>query len=154
MAIKLDIWSFQLTRHPFRGRTQRRHSSFGIGLYGQVWLAGREFLSDLVSQLMRIRHNKLPFFQRGLRAMALIQSTCWFLLSPPQPQNCTDLGAVMLNCATCPVVLEVLFVTQAFSPFLVHLYGGTSVYTSSRFWRSHHPLASKALLPFEEEGLC
>jgi hypothetical protein len=57
------------------GRTIRRHSSFWVGLYGQVWMAGMEFLSDLVSQLMRIKPNKLPFFQRGLRAMALIQST-------------------------------------------------------------------------------
>jgi hypothetical protein len=57
------------------GRTVRRHSSFWVGLYGQVWMAGMEFLSDLVSQLMRIKPNKLPFFQRGLRAMALIQST-------------------------------------------------------------------------------
>ena len=57
------------------GRTQRRHSSFWVGLYGQVWMAGMEFLSDLVAQLMRIKRNKLPFFQRGLRAMALIQST-------------------------------------------------------------------------------
>jgi hypothetical protein len=57
------------------GRADRRHSSFWIGLYGQVWVAGIEVLSDLVGQLMRIKSNKLPFFQQGLRAMALIQST-------------------------------------------------------------------------------
>ncbi len=57
------------------GRADRRHSSFWIGLYGQVWVAGIEVLSDLVGQLMKMKCNKLPFFQRGLRAMALIQST-------------------------------------------------------------------------------
>jgi hypothetical protein len=46
-------------------RTQRRHSSFWIGLYGQCWVVGMEFCQDIISELMRIRRNKLPFFQRG-----------------------------------------------------------------------------------------
>ncbi len=57
------------------GRLDKRHSSFWVGLYGQMWVAGLEFWSDLVPQLMSIKPNKLPFFQRGLRAMVLIQST-------------------------------------------------------------------------------
>jgi hypothetical protein len=53
-------------------RSQRRHSSFWIGLYGQSWVIGMEFCQDIVNELMAIRRNKLPFFQRGLRAMSLI----------------------------------------------------------------------------------
>jgi hypothetical protein len=54
------------------GRTQRRHSSFYIGLYGQNWVNLVEPYRDLVDQLMKLSRNKLPFYQRGLRAMALI----------------------------------------------------------------------------------
>jgi hypothetical protein len=56
------------------GRSIRRHSSFWIGLYGQSWVIGMEFCQDVISELMRIRRNKLPFFQRGLRAMSFILS--------------------------------------------------------------------------------
>jgi len=55
-------------------RSHRRHSSFWIGLYGQSWVVGMEFCQEIVAELMRIRCNKLPFFQRGLRAMSLILS--------------------------------------------------------------------------------
>jgi hypothetical protein len=55
-------------------RSHRRHSSFWIGLYGQSWVVGMEFCQEIVAELMRIRRNKLPFFQRGLRAMSLILS--------------------------------------------------------------------------------
>jgi hypothetical protein len=53
-------------------RSQRRHSSFWIGLYGQSWVVGMEFCQETIAELMRIRRNKLPFFQRGLRTMSLI----------------------------------------------------------------------------------
>ena len=56
------------------GRSIRRHSSFWIELYGQCWVIGMEFVSEIVIELMRIRQNKLPFFQRGMRAMSLILS--------------------------------------------------------------------------------
>ena len=55
-------------------RISRRHSSFGIGLYGQLWIGGMEFCHELVSKLMQLRRNKLPNFQKGLRAAALIQA--------------------------------------------------------------------------------
>lgn len=54
-------------------RVEPRHSNFWVGLYGQMWIASMEFCQDWVQELMRIRPNKLPFFQRGLRAAALIQ---------------------------------------------------------------------------------
>jgi hypothetical protein len=56
-------------------RSERRHSSFWIGLYGQSWVVGMEFCQDIIAELMRIRRNKLPFFQRGMRAMFLILSS-------------------------------------------------------------------------------
>ncbi len=55
-------------------RSPRRHSSFWIGLYGQFWILGMEFFRDIVEELIHIRRNKLPFFQRGLKAMSLILS--------------------------------------------------------------------------------
>jgi hypothetical protein len=55
-------------------RSYRRHSSCWMGLYGQSWVVGIEFCQEIVAELMRIRRNKLPFFQRGLRAMSLILS--------------------------------------------------------------------------------
>jgi hypothetical protein len=56
-------------------RCQRRHSSFWIGLYGQSWVIGIEFCQDIIAELMRIRRKKLPFFQKGLKAMSLILSS-------------------------------------------------------------------------------
>ncbi|MBH8576051.1 IS4 family transposase [Nostocaceae cyanobacterium CENA369] len=55
-------------------RLHRRHSAFWIGLYGQLWVGAMEFWADLADQLMRLKLGKLPYFQKGLRAMALIQS--------------------------------------------------------------------------------
>jgi hypothetical protein len=56
-------------------RLPRRHSTFWVGLYGQLWVSGWDFCQELVESLMRLNPNKLPFYQRGLRAKRLIQST-------------------------------------------------------------------------------
>jgi len=66
------------------GRSISRHSSFWIGLYGQSWVITMKFSQDSITELMRIRRNKLPFFQRGLRAMSFIVSMFILLLSPRQ----------------------------------------------------------------------
>lgn len=55
-------------------RSQRRHSSFYIGLYGQTWVIFMEKCNSPIRELMRISPNKLPYYQRGLRAMKLIMS--------------------------------------------------------------------------------
>ncbi len=55
-------------------RTPRRHSNFWIGLYGQMWIIGWEFCRDWIEQLMQLSRNKLPYFQRGFRAMEEIQA--------------------------------------------------------------------------------
>lgn len=57
------------------GRAVRRHSNFWIGLYGECWVTGSEVCQNLVTELMRIRSNKRPFFQKGIRARTLILST-------------------------------------------------------------------------------
>lgn len=54
-------------------RPEQRHSNFWVGLYGQMWLIGWEFCRVLIEQLMNIYRNKLPFYQRGIQAMYLIQ---------------------------------------------------------------------------------
>jgi hypothetical protein len=56
-------------------RSSRRHSTFWIGLYGQLWIGAMEQWADLAQHLMRLKPNKLTYFQQGLRAMTLIQST-------------------------------------------------------------------------------
>ena len=56
-------------------RTIRRHSSFWMGLYGHSWVIVRECCEKMIEELMAIRRNKLPFFQRGLRAMSLMIRT-------------------------------------------------------------------------------
>ncbi len=57
------------------GRTQRRHSSFYIGLYGQNWVKFVDQCADAVAELMRLARNKWKYYQKGLRAMELIMST-------------------------------------------------------------------------------
>lgn len=50
-----------------------RHSYFWTGLYGSTWSLSMEMCWELVEKLMRTARNKLPFYQKGLRAMELIQ---------------------------------------------------------------------------------
>lgn len=56
-------------------RSSRRHSAFWVGLYGQLWVGAIEFWFDLAAELMRLKPGKLLYFQKGLRAMTLIQSS-------------------------------------------------------------------------------
>jgi hypothetical protein len=56
------------------GRTERRHSSFYIGLYGQTWVNFMEQCADMVVELMRLNPNKRKYYQKGQRAMKLILS--------------------------------------------------------------------------------
>ena len=54
-------------------RTRRRHSNFWIGLYGHNWIAAFHLCQEWVAELLGVIRNKLPFYQRGLRALNLIQ---------------------------------------------------------------------------------
>ena len=55
-------------------RTFSRHSDFYIGLYGYAWLNFAFYLFDYITQLMDLSPYKRPFYQRGERAMMIIQS--------------------------------------------------------------------------------
>ena len=57
------------------GRLERRHSSFYVGLYGQTWVNFKDVCIELVTELMRLNRNKQKYYQQGLRAMKLIEST-------------------------------------------------------------------------------
>jgi Transposase DDE domain len=50
-----------------------KNSHFWLGLYGDVWIIARDFVAQWVEELMRVNPNKLPFYQKGLRAMSIIQ---------------------------------------------------------------------------------
>jgi len=54
-------------------RTRRRHSNFWIGLYGYNWIAAFHECQDWVEELIDSFRNKRAFYQRGLRAITLIQ---------------------------------------------------------------------------------
>lgn len=54
-------------------RIQRRHSIFWVGLYGQSWLNNLYLSIDWVGQWMRLNRNKRLYYQRGLKAIDLIQ---------------------------------------------------------------------------------
>lgn len=56
-------------------RNSLRHSSFWIGLYGNLWLIGWEELREIVQNMMNLNRNKLSSYQKGLRVMSLIQMT-------------------------------------------------------------------------------
>lgn len=56
-------------------RTRRRHSNFWIGLYGYNWIAAFHLCQEWVEELLSVIPNKLPFYQRGLRALNLIQQS-------------------------------------------------------------------------------
>jgi Transposase DDE domain len=56
------------------GRTERRHSSFYIGLYGQTWVHYGQYCWAAITELMRLNRNKRKYYRRGLRAMELILS--------------------------------------------------------------------------------
>ncbi|MBG1261227.1 IS4 family transposase, partial [Nostoc sp. BAE] len=57
------------------GRSERRHSSFYVGLYGQTWVNFKDICMELVTELMRLNPNKRKYYQQGMRAMKLIEST-------------------------------------------------------------------------------
>ena len=67
--------SSYICRHKETQRTRRRHSNFWIGLYGHNWITTFHLCQEWVEQLLCLIRNKLPFYQRGLRALNLIQQS-------------------------------------------------------------------------------
>ena len=81
IAISYTISSFQvqrvknkgvqeyISRTNEKGRKERRHSSFFVGLsmiYGAI---NDDFIWELVEDLMSQNRHKLPYYQMGLKAM-------------------------------------------------------------------------------------
>ena len=61
-----------INRLKIEGKNRPRHSYFWTGLYGTTWILSMDLCWDWVEKLMRTAINKLPFYQRGLKAMKLI----------------------------------------------------------------------------------
>ena len=55
-----------------KGRHRRRHSNFWIGLYGESWLVAFQSCQLWVEEMLSLIANKKSFYQRGLRAINLI----------------------------------------------------------------------------------
>lgn len=55
------------------GRGRRRHSNFWRGLYGENWLIAFDSCQEWVEAMVKLVPNKKSFYQRGLRAIKLLQ---------------------------------------------------------------------------------
>jgi hypothetical protein len=62
-------------RVPEKGRIQKRHSNFYIGLHGQAWVESLQLFALETQTLMNLSRHKSANYQRGLKAASLIVST-------------------------------------------------------------------------------
>ena len=62
-----------ICRSQEQGKTEKRHSNFWIGLYGFNWIVAWHFGQAWVEELVSSIRNKQAYYQRGLKAMKLIQ---------------------------------------------------------------------------------
>jgi bifunctional pyridoxal-dependent enzyme with beta-cystathionase and maltose regulon repressor activities len=62
-----------ICRQKEAGRTKRRHSNFWVGLYGHNWIVAFHECEEWVEELVSSVRNKRTFYQRGLKALTLIQ---------------------------------------------------------------------------------
>ena len=67
---KLDSY---ICRQEEKNRNEKRHSNFWIGLYGFNWIVAWYGCQVWVEELVGFSRNKQAYYQRGLRAMKLIQ---------------------------------------------------------------------------------
>lgn len=62
-----------ITRPESTTSPNKRHSAFRVGLSAYMWaITGDGVLARLVDELMKLSPNKLPEYQRGMRAMELV----------------------------------------------------------------------------------
>jgi hypothetical protein len=54
-------------------RSSRRHSNFWVGLYGDLWIIGWEFLVNIIQDMIELTPQKRLSYQKGIRAMNLIK---------------------------------------------------------------------------------
>nr|MDZ8059442.1 IS4 family transposase [Nostoc sp. EkiNYC01] len=62
-----------ICRQEEKNRTEKRHSNFWIGLYGFNWIEALHGCQAWVEEMVGSIRNKQAYYQRGLRAMKLIQ---------------------------------------------------------------------------------
>ncbi len=62
-----------INRLKIEGKNRPRHSYFWTGLYGSTWVLSMDMCCLWVEKLMQTAPNKLPFYQKGLRAMKHMQ---------------------------------------------------------------------------------
>ena len=72
-AIRVKAQQKYIARQRKVKQMPTKNSNFWIGLYGSRWLISDEFIKERVEKLMSLNRNKLPFYQKGLRAMSIIQ---------------------------------------------------------------------------------
>jgi hypothetical protein len=70
---KFQKQELYVCRQQEKNRTQKRHSNFWIGLYGQNWIVAWHECQIWVEELVASIRNKQVYYQRGFRAMKLIQ---------------------------------------------------------------------------------
>jgi len=71
--IKLQRKQSYVCRSQEQGKTEKRHSNFWLGLYGFNWIVAWHECQAWVEELVTSIRNKQTYYQRGLRAMKLIQ---------------------------------------------------------------------------------
>jgi hypothetical protein len=57
-----------------KGRTDRRHSDFYLGLHAQSWVESIQMFTVEIQELMKLSPGKCANYQRGMRAASLILS--------------------------------------------------------------------------------
>ena len=71
--IKLQRQQSYVCRSQEQSKTEKRHSNFWIGLYGFNWIVAWHGCQAWIEELVSSIRNKQIYYQRGLRAMELIQ---------------------------------------------------------------------------------
>ncbi len=71
--IKLQGQQAYICRTQERQRNRKRHSNFWIGLYGHSWIVAFNECQEWIEELIAYVSNKRRFYQKGLRAIKLIQ---------------------------------------------------------------------------------
>lgn len=82
-------------RQKEKGRTRRRHSNFWIGLYGEGWLVAFESCHLWVEEMLSLIANKKSFYQRGLRAINLIDQPLTSAWSPPEVDLTVSVSSIL-----------------------------------------------------------
>ncbi|MGD1702728.1 hypothetical protein ACP6PM_23370, partial [Dapis sp. BLCC M229] len=56
-------------------RKDKRHSNFWVGMYGELWVMAWEYLVELVTDLMNFNPQKKSKYQRGLKALSILNNS-------------------------------------------------------------------------------